>query len=506
MTNSDRHPPAPRLLRPAAALGLLLALVLGLGGCQGRPRDPAAAPPVNIVLIVIDTLRADHLGCYGYFRDTSPSIDAFADEAILFEQAYAPMATTLPSHTSLFTGLYPLEHAIVANVGDGGQPFRSRAGLRAVAELARSDGCTTAAFVSATPLKSVCGLNAGFDVYDQPRAMLRKARETTDAALAWLSAHANARFFLFVHYFDPHVPYQPPPPYRALFQTDEELERHLVERHVPPVIHPSLCRGSVSTVTRQATNLYDGEIRFCDEHVGRLLEWLRQRELWDNSVIVVTADHGEGLNQHDWPQHGRTWNEQVHVPLLIRFPQSGRDWPRRFAPLVSLIDVFPTVLGQLDLSWAGAFFEQARGVDVLAPGFRERPLLAQRSARDCGEHGGPLYALTTRDWRYHYFEAGRELLFDRLADPHELQSVAITMPGRTEELRRQTLELVALLRESGKRLGAGKGGAVQLDPELQRQMEALGYLSGPTDAKQDDTSGSGALSPATRPDAQPNRP
>jgi arylsulfatase len=448
------------------------------------------------VLIVIDTLRADHLGCYGYFRDTSPNLDAFSEQSIFFEQAYAPMATTLPSHTSLFTGLYAVEHGVQANVADDGRAFRSRPGLRPIAEVLQAAGYATAAFVSAAPLKRVCGLDVGFDTYVQPTTAQEDAGPITDAALAWLDRHGLERFFLFVHYFDPHVPYGPPPPYDRMFTTDAALRGFVAERQIPDVVQPALCRGRVPTVTQVATNLYDGEIRYCDAHVGRLLDALRQRGLWDTSVIILTADHGEGLNQHDWPQHGRTWNEQVQVPLLIRFPPRFGSFPKRFAPLVSLIDVFPTVLGQLGPDWAAAFLGQARGVDVLAAGFQERPVLSERSGRDCGEFGGPLYALTSPQWRYHYTPEKPELLFDRRLDPHELHNVVGEFPAQAEKLRRRTLELVAELKARGDRLRTGDAEPLQLDPQLRREMEALGYLGSTYDDQEQDA-------PTTEPASSP---
>jgi len=479
----------------AASAGLLVIA----GGCDRGARATGKARPANIVLIVIDTLRADHLGCYGYFRDTSPNIDAFAGQAIFFEQAYAPMATTLPSHASLFTGLYPLEHGIQANVGDNGRRFRSQPGLRSIVEIMQANGYATAAFVSAAPLKRVCGLDAGFDTYVEPRTAQEDAGPTTDAALAWLDQHSDKRFFLFVHYFDPHVPYGPPPPYHSMFTADPQLRAFIAERQIPDVVQPGLCRGRVPTVTHVATNLYDGEIRYCDEHVGRLLDSLRQRGLWDSSVIIVTSDHGEGLNQHDWPQHGRTWNEQVHVPLMIRFPRADTALPKRFTPLVSLIDVFPTVLGQLRPHWAGEFLSQARGVDVLTAGFQERPVFAQRSARDCGESGGPLYALTSSQWRYHYTPDKPELLFDRHLDPHELHNAAGQFAAQTEQLRRQTLELVAALKRRGDSFGPDDAKPLELDPQLQREMEALGYIGSANDEEEEKP-------PTTKPAGQPGQP
>lgn len=501
-SSSAASPAGPPVRRrsplSAVCAGLALGALLPSGGCTRSSNAQPEPPRYNIILIVVDTLRADHLGCYGYFRDTSPNIDAFADEAIFFENAYAPMAVTLPAHVSLFTGLYPLEHGTEANVHrHGGKPFWSRPGARSFAELARAHGYLTAGFVSATPLKRAYGLHVGFDHYEQPARLQRKARVTTDAALTWLREQVREPFFLFVHYFDPHTPYRPPPSYRRMFTTDAQLEAYLAERRVPAEVPPGPCRGQYPTITRSAVNLYDGEVRYADAEVGRLLDALRQRGLWERSVIIFTADHGEGLNQHDWPQHGRVWHEQVHVPLLIRFPRPRPDLPKRFAPVVSLIDVLPTVAAQLRLPWAAEFLRQARGVDVFSPEFRERPVLCQRSARDCQGQGGPLFALTTRQWRY-FYDDGTEMLFNRGSDPHELENLADRRPGQAESLRRQLLELVATLRQHRAALRSDEAATVRLDQQLRREMEALGYI---------DTAAADPNSPAAgRPASEPAAP
>ena len=472
-------------------------------GCSRSESNPPEPP--NIVLIVIDTLRADHLGCYGYFRDTSPNIDAFAQEAVFFEQAYAPMATTLPSHVSLFTGLYPLEHGTLANVGDGGKPFCSRPGARSVTQILQQNGYTTGAFVSSAPMKDVGGLNIGFQTYDQPNMAQRLAQRTTESALRWLDVYGKSPFFLFVHYFDPHSPYQPPRPYSGAFRSDSDLDAFLAERAIPDMVQPGLCRGGYPTHTRRVTDLYDGEIRYCDEHVGALLKALRDRGLWESSAIILMADHGEGLNQHEWPQHGRIWNEQAHIPLMIRFPGVT---PRHFEPLVSVMDVFPTVLAHYNLPWGADFLEQARGVNVLAPGFVERSILTQRSGRDCGDIGGSLFALTTPDWRFHWTPEKESRLFNRQSDPFELRDSAPEASLTADQLRRQTEELVTELESSGIRLRVDVEEPL-LDPRLRAEMAALGYSEtdgprslGPTPASATRPAESQSASqPASRPES-----
>jgi len=468
------------VLSGQGALGALMCLTLscGCGRQAGHADDSPPAAAYNIVLVSIDTLRADHLGCYGYFRDTSPEIDAFARESIFFEQAYAPMATTLPSHASLLTAVHPREHGVLANVGDGGRPFVSTEKLRSFAQVAKANGYATVAFVSATPLKKpYCGLDVGFDLYDQPPRSERRAAATTSNVIAWLERTPQQPFFLMVHYYDPHNPYQPPPPYDRMYQSDAALERFLAQRQIPDSVEPGQCKGTKVTVTRDVTNLYDGEIRYTDAEIGRLFEKLRSLGQWERSVIVLTADHGEGLNQHDWPKHGRVWNEQLHVPLMIRFPKElAGGLPQRVPALVSLIDVLPTVLGRVTPAWAATFLAQASGVDVLAPGFVERPIVAQRSARECGGNEGPAYALTTPEWRFHYFKRGGHMLFDRRLDPHELTNVFGSAGAVAEQMLALERTLVGALKSRGKELTAGVAARVaSLPPEIAREMEALGY-------------------------------
>lgn len=467
------------LLRAVRACAALTALLLS--ACQSQPAPPSApaAPPANVVLISVDTLRADHLGCYGYFRDTSPAIDAFSREAIFFEQAYAPMATTLPSHLSLLTGLFPLEHGTLANFGDGGKPFGHRKGIRSVAEWFSEHGYDTGAFVSSLPLKRLSGFNRGFSRFDEPQREARPGARTTDAALAWLQERSDKPFFLFIHYYDPHTPYSPPAPYDSQFTTDADLERWLAERGIPEAVEPGPCRGRKRTVSLEATNQYDGEIRYTDAEVSRLFDALRRAGKFDNSVIIFTADHGEGLNQHHWPQHGRVWNEQLHVPLLIRFPSGlAAGAPTRVERLTSLADVFPTVVARLKPSWAAEFMRQASGVDALGGGGGERPLLAQRSGRPCPDDAGGELALILPGWRFHHDPEQGNSLYDMTADPFELASLSRERADVAEKLAGVTQRLAAHLLAHGASYPEEGAEAPEVDEETRRQLEALGYTGG----------------------------
>ena len=203
--DGDRSASSSEVTRAAARIALACALALCACGRE--------APAPNLVFVTLDTTRADHLGLYGYFRDTSPALDAFGSQAIVFERFIVPMATTLPTHASLFTATQPLEHGVLANSTQGGSRFVPSTHLRSLAEVAGAAGWRTAGFVSSAVLKRGSGIETGFDAFDEPEGEQRNAEATTRTALAWLESTPRGPFLLWVHYFDAHWPYAPPPAY-----------------------------------------------------------------------------------------------------------------------------------------------------------------------------------------------------------------------------------------------------------------------------------------------------
>ncbi len=471
-------PSRPHLAAPRAAAWIAV-WALGAASCGDAPPKPRVERP-NIVLVTIDTLRADHLGCYGYFRDTSPNIDALAKESVVFDQAYAVMATTLPSHASMLTARYPLEHGILANLMHGGNAFGWKEGMVSFAQVAKDAGYTTAGFVSAAPLKKQSGISAGFDVWTEPEGVERQAEATMGDVLGWLESKPKEPYFLWVHFYDPHWKHKAPAPFDTLFHSDEpdpKLDAWLAERHIGDEALRSNSRKT--TKTRKAINDYCGEVRYTDSQVGVLVDRLRKSGELDRSVFVLTADHGEGLNQHDWTAHGLVWDEQLHVPLVMRFPPAAKVAPARVGHLVSLVDLFPTVLARLE-PWEAPsrreFLKLATGTDVLAPAFVERPIFAQRTGRELAEDPGEMYALTTREWKYiHEPEVG-DKLFDRRKDPHELENLAERDTKTAERVHGMTMLLIRGQTARGAALGTAEAG--EMDPETLRQLRELGYLGG----------------------------
>src|SRR6266446_2713632 len=279
---------------------------------------PVAAP--NVVVITIDTLRADHVGCYGYKQIHTPNIDALAADGARFEHAYTAVPVTLPSHTVMFTGTYPMlsgMHDFAANKLNPTQPT--------LASVLKEHGYATAAVIGSAVLDSRFGLNRGFDFYydhfdfnrlqeSNLEEMERPGNLVADVTLGWLAKNSQKKFFLWMHLYDPHFPYRPPEPYSREY----------------------------------AAQPYDGEIAFADEQVGRLLRFLKDKGLYQNTVIVVSGDHGESLGEHGEKTHGFfIYNVTMHVPLIIHLP--GNPATQTVADPVSLVDLMPTVLAATGL-------------------------------------------------------------------------------------------------------------------------------------------------------------
>lgn len=453
-----------------AAAALMLVTACGPASAPSSATDEKAPRVPSVVVVTLDTTRADHLGFHGYVRDTSPNLDALAEQSIVFERAYAPMSTTLPSHVSLFTGTYPEEHGVLANVKHGGLKFVPSPKLTAAAEIAEANGWATAGFVSSAPVKRETGVDAGFETFDQPSGYQRPAQETIDPALSWLAEHdRDAPFFLWVHLFDPHNPYRPPVEYRDLFERDQAFEDFLAEREIPDSV---FWKGADRDV-RRVTDLYDGEIRYMDEQLGRLFDLLEQRGLWDEILLVIAGDHGEGLGQHGELTHGCIHGSQLHVPMLFRGPGTS---PRRVDDVVSLVDLLPTAFGETAPEFWEELISQATGRNVLAeePGL----VVSQRTARDRPDIHPFAFTLTTPRHKlvWEPAEGGSTRLFDLESDPHELRDVSRDHPRVVDELRQTLVDEVSRQKDRGQLLRPDAEPEQPFDPERLDQLRSLGYI------------------------------
>ena len=428
-------------------------------GCERGSRDEPGRARPNVVVITVDTLRADRLGCYGFERARTPHIDKLAAEGVLAEHAIAPAPTTLPSHTSIFTGLQPPAHG----VRDNGSFLVPDEALT-LAERLKAEGYRTQAFISAMVLHRMYNLNQGFDGYDDQlwgggdRADIALMRErsgqrTMDLVLQWLGrAAASSKdkpFFLWVHLFDPHAPYDPP-----------------------------------ASDAKAAPTPYDGEIASVDRQIGRFVEALRQKDALDDTIVVFTSDHGESLGEHGEATHAVfIYESTVHVPLILRYPRklpAGKIYP---GP-ARLVDIMPTILGLL-----GVEPSASQGTDLSGPfaGSAPPPTFAQysESLHPELEYGmAPLYGVRVGDWTY--IQAPRPELYDRAKDPGETRnllepSAAASDPGGASAAGAQAMKLD---HELSKTLGelerlALAPKAKPLDEDTADMLRALGYVADP---------------------------
>ncbi len=304
---------------------------------------------MNVILIAVDTLRADHLGCYGYHRNTSPHIDAFAAESALFERHISPAIPTHPAFTTINTGQHSITHGVVAHGGSAPIPR----GAPWLPQLLQRAGRTTCAVDNLSQWH--LDFHRGFEFYIDPtrrRTLSINAdnREINRRALPWLEQHHREEFYLFIHYWDPHTPYLPPPAYRKLFYRGdprdpantslEGLERHPLGTVWRETWFNQLGGGITDAAYIEA--LYDGEIRHCDEGVGALLDTVDRLGLRDNTVVALLGDHGELMHRHGifFDHHG-LYDGNLRVPLIIRRPGAQA---RRVAEMTAHLDVAPTLL------------------------------------------------------------------------------------------------------------------------------------------------------------------
>ncbi len=341
----------PRIL----ALFCVWIVALGPAGCQGEKPTTAkvirAEKKPNIIFLTVDTLRADRLARYGNDRDTMPTMEALADESVVFTQALVPRGATRPSYASMLTGLYPYRHGVRTNA----TVFHED--LLSLAEVLKAEGYHTASFVSNfVMIASISQLDQGFDVYDDEieerervREMYeRKAEDTVRAMLEWLKTDPPQPFFLFTNFIDPHGPYDPPGDFATKY--DSGKVRELDARQIPAYIRVPGMTNWYDYVDR-----YDGEASYLDEALGILVKELKDRGIWDNSFIVFTADHGESFGEHGaffQHEHG-VWEETLHVPLFLRLPVGEMEAyeiePCELRTLASPLDLMPTVLDYLDV-------------------------------------------------------------------------------------------------------------------------------------------------------------
>ncbi|HVP57889.1 MAG TPA: sulfatase [bacterium] len=382
--------------------------------------------PPNVVIIAVDSLRPDHLGCYGHTKPTSPNIDQLARDGVLFENVISQASWTTPSFGTILTGLYPSQHgALTINDMIG-------ATVPTLATILKSKGYATAAIVNAPALSPGFGFQRGFDTYDIAEVETRKAAAISEAGLKWVDSVGRKPFLLFLHYFDAHLPYSPPPPYDTLF--DAGYKGWLGRVFEPESIAPS--RAALLAAMKEwspedwdfVKALYDGEIRSTDDGIGILLRGLEDRGLKQSTLLVFVSDHGQEFFEHGAYGHGHSLHAEVlRVPLIFEFP-GKLPQARRVQQQVRLLDVTPTILTLLGVK-AETKFEGAdlvplatgRGPAEASPG---AALPATIAYSEGVRLGGEMKAITTPAWKViHHVESGSTEVFDLRSDPGEAVSL-----------------------------------------------------------------------------------
>ena len=443
-------------MRQAAAI--LTAGAFAVAGCSGS-RSVTRPAPRHLVLVTIDTLRADRLGCYGGTQVATPNLDRIAQEGAMAREATAHVPLTRPSHVSLLTGLLPSEHGIRDNVSPA---LDDR--IPTLAETLRAQGFRTAAFVSSIVLSAQSGLGRGFEVYgdrfeaggDDVRflnTLQKRGDRTLQEALAWLESQREERIFLWLHLYDPHDPYEPPEPYAS----------------------------------RYAGHPYDGEVAWSDELVGRLDAALTRLGMAPQTLLVVTSDHGEGLGEHGEAGHGFfVYQSTLAVPFLVRGP--GVPAGGRLEVTARSVDVFPTVMELLGVSLPADRKLAGRSLAAALRG-SEAPVEAASYAESLTPllHFGWSDLRVLREGRWKYIQAPRPELYDLQTDPGEARDVSLTLPARATALR----DALGRLLEAERTGAAHEAGAAGVPADLLEKLGALGYL------------GTGAPAHSTSPGADP---
>jgi len=460
---------------------LTSALALGLLSCSPGPPE---AKRLNVLLVVIDTARADKFGCYGHPGGLTPRIDELATQGVLFEDSAAHAPWTLPSTASLLTSLHPQQHGAggyldLAPLEAGGAPqvrFRGLADeVETVTEAFQRGGWRTGAIVNVDFLDQEFGLTQGVHDLDaawyESNTEVRSATTTTDLALQWLDERGDEPFFLLAHYFDAHAVYEPPEEYRQRFAAPQDrgstnfvfgTRQHMLLLRAGQLdLEPALIE--------RAERLYEAELAYVDAEVGRLIDGLEQAGLAEDTLVVLTADHGEEFLDHGGFEHGHTlYDELIRVPLVMRL--SGHLTPGTVVGgTTPLVDVAPTLCDLAGLEVPVSFSGRS-----LLPAMRgeappQRPVLAHGNF-----WGQPLVSWRSGRWKLILDPRGgqgeRVELYDLEADPGERTDLAPAQPERVAALLAEYRSVEALLE------ARAEGRPVELDEAGKRRLQALGYM------------------------------
>lgn len=443
-----------------------LVVPLSLIGCK---RKQSHVKSTNIILISLDTLRADHLGCYGYQRPTSPTLDKIASQGLMFEDVSSSSPWTLPSHGSLLTGLYPNRHGLT---------FKTRLPKNVVtlADILKEHGYLTKAIVNSHYVSSRYDFDRGFDefTYIEEFGTMKAPSEVQEKALKWLSRHEGKSFFLFLHYFDLHSDYS------SLLSYEKHFVRPYKGNANGTTLQLQHFRAGQFSLNHEdikhLIDLYDASIRQIDDVIGQLFQLLQSKELLDNSLIIITSDHGEEFLDHGGVLHSRTqYQELIHVPLVIRGP--GIPQSKRLRSIVSNVDVMPTILSLIGIDSPSTL----DGLDLCPLWQRNvsqlpfRYIFAGASKDNPSPNRGDIrhnnikHAIRHPRYKLHYDKLSKKIkLYDMANDPHEQNDVASEHSSLVDSMFRQLESFMAINKKAAS--------LPPLSEEEVQKLRSLGYL------------------------------
>lgn len=491
-SNATNRRVRSRLFR--AACTTLIAAVLA--GCERRPEQEKqpSGPRPNIILITVESIRADHVGCYGYERATTPAFDALSAQAVTFDNAYSVTSWTLTSHASMFTGLYPTAHKVV------GPKDRLHDSYKTMAEVLHGVGYQTAGIISGPFLRGKHNLHQGFEIYDESAAHTSHTASHGDVTNERMEAlitsfltrqrDGSRPFFLFLYFWDPHYDYIPPAPYGDMFVPPHAETIDVRGYETKKIVTKDISQSQLDYVVAQ----YDGEIRCTDELLGRLWQRLRELGLWDNTAIVLTADHGEEFFEHGKKGHKNSLHvESLHVPLIIKPARPVvSDAPpptsapavvaRRDAGVANSVDLYPTIL-----ALAGIQADQPHhGRDLLGaspdqprPSFYELVTswyFKNRSTGKSRKESEQWMAVRLGDYKLITVRNKNHwTLYNVIQDPRELHALGSDHQGKMTELRLMLGRHERRMQALAARFGVG--GEAKLTPEELQRLWSLGYIN-----------------------------
>lgn len=437
----------------------------------------------NVILISVDTLRADHLSCYGYQRLTSPHIDALALDGVTFLNTYASSPWTLPSHVSLLTSLHGVHHQVYHD-DEAMDPS-----LVSLADILRQKHLYCAALTGGGFVSSIYGFSKGFDTYSNDGGGIFRqdsAEHLFHLVSEWLDNHKDKAFFMFLHTYQPHNPYACPYPYKTMFIQEGAKWRHLDLRSFLGG-NPGIFKALTEEERQNVVDLYDSEIRYTDERlIGPLIQKLKEIDIYDQSMIVFTSDHGEEFYDHQGWGHGHSlYDESLKVPLIIKLPES-RYKGKKVSNFVSLVDIFPTILEEIgihskDLEVDGkSLFPVVRGKERSNRTFMAdiaSNVLDSHIPQKISTNRGDEKLILNRKFRkedLEFFLSKPPILtpveiYDLARDPREKENIADTR----SELANQIIQNIHRIYKEAKKRKTGK---MEMNEELKKQLEALGYI------------------------------